>query len=117
MTDKIKYERRRVDDLYAEVSNVPLIEVNQVLLGNLQPAETYEESLKRVNELDRELFEDEMSPSPEDLMILWEICKAFIVENEITCPETLEQSDQVLENIPKLVDAICDLVGFVEDKE
>ena len=46
---------------------------------------------------------------------LYLIVKDFIEEQEITCPETIAQSDRVIENAYDLIEKLCDVVGYYED--
>lgn len=51
---------------------------------------------------------------------LFEFCKKFVEEQDITCPETIHQSDRVIENAYEFIEHICDIVGYVavdEDDE
>ena len=46
---------------------------------------------------------------------LIELCQKFIADNDITCAETVYQTDRVIENAYEFIEAICDLVGYHED--
>lgn len=48
---------------------------------------------------------------------LWEICQQFVKDNEIGHPETIYQSDRVIERSYRLVEKICDIVGYHEFDE
>lgn len=39
-------------------------------------------------------------------------CKAFIAKQEITCAETVSQSDHVIENAYSFIEGICEIVGY-----
>lgn len=45
---------------------------------------------------------------------LWELCKKFVADNKISCPETIYQCDWVAENSSELVEKIAELVGYDE---
>ena len=47
---------------------------------------------------------------------LWWLCKKFVVDQEITCAESVHQSDRVIENAYQLIEEICDLVGYYDYK-
>lgn len=42
------------------------------------------------------------------------LCLKFINDQEITCPETIFQSDHVIENAYEFIHKICDIVGYAE---
>ena len=50
----------------------------------------------------------------EDLVAL---CIKFINDNKISCPETIHQTDWVIENAYEFIEKICDLVGYYEEPE
>lgn len=43
---------------------------------------------------------------------LFDIVRNFIEEQKITCPETIVQSDRVVENAYDLIEELCDVVGY-----
>jgi hypothetical protein len=43
---------------------------------------------------------------------LLELCEAFVGAQEITCPESVYQSDRVIENAYELIEDICNIVGY-----
>lgn len=45
---------------------------------------------------------------------LHRICLDFITKQRITCPETIYQSDRVIENAYEFIEQICDVVGYAE---
>ena len=45
---------------------------------------------------------------------LYRICSNFITKQRITCPETIYQSDRVIENAYEFIKQICDVVGYAE---
>ena len=45
---------------------------------------------------------------------LWNIVSEFVKTQEITCPETICQSDRVIENAYDLIEELCDVVGYHE---
>lgn len=48
---------------------------------------------------------------------LHRICLDFITKQRITCPETIYQSDRVIENAYEFIEQICDVVGYAEYKD
>ena len=48
---------------------------------------------------------------------LYALCKRFIADNEITCPETIYQTDRVSLNALEFIEQVCENVGYarVED--
>lgn len=44
--------------------------------------------------------------------LLYNLCKKFIEEQEITCGESVYQTDRVIENAYELIENICDIVGY-----
>lgn len=47
---------------------------------------------------------------------LWLACQAFIKAQRIHCPETIYQTDRVVESACELVETVCGIVGY-EDVE
>lgn len=43
---------------------------------------------------------------------LWEHVKAFVDRQNITCSETVYQSDRVILNAYEFIDRACEIVGF-----
>lgn len=41
-------------------------------------------------------------------------CRAFIEAQNITCAETVHQTDRVIENAYEFIEGICDIVGYKE---
>ena len=58
---------------------------------------------------------DEVSQS--QMHFLMEVCQKFITDNQITCPETIYQTDHVIANAYKLIEDICDIVGYEVDED
>jgi len=51
---------------------------------------------------------------------LWQLCRAFVENNKISCPETVYQSDHVIEHGYDFITEVCKIVGFhtpLEDDE
>lgn len=46
---------------------------------------------------------------------LWEICSAYVKDMRISCPETVYQSDRVIEGAYELIEKMCDIVGYVDE--
>lgn len=42
---------------------------------------------------------------------------AFIEEHGISCPETIYQTDRVIENAAQLIEKLADVVGYIQHKE
>jgi hypothetical protein len=40
------------------------------------------------------------------------LCKLFIDQNDISCSETIYQTDHVIENAYEFIEQVCDLVGY-----
>lgn len=49
-------------------------------------------------------------------LALEEHCKRFIETNRITCPETVYQTDWVIQNAYEFIEGICDIVGYKESE-
>lgn len=45
-------------------------------------------------------------------VILLQIVQDFIQKYDITCPETIYQTDRVIENATTLIEELCDVVGY-----
>lgn len=45
---------------------------------------------------------------------LWKHCAKFIEAQEISCPETVYQSDRVIENAYDFIEGVCKIVGYAE---
>ena len=45
------------------------------------------------------------------------LCKKFIKDNEISCPETICQSDKVIQNAYDFIEEICEIVGYHKYEE
>lgn len=45
---------------------------------------------------------------------LFNLCKKFIEAQKISCPETIYQSDRVIENAYEFIEDICDIVGYIK---
>lgn len=48
---------------------------------------------------------------------LWKLCKEFVEEQEVSCPEAICQNDNVIENAYDLIEDICKIVGYHKFKE
>ena len=50
---------------------------------------------------------------------LWQVCAQFIQAQNISCAETVYQTDRVIENAYEFIEQVCDVVGYVdlEDEE
>lgn len=43
---------------------------------------------------------------------LWNLCSKFIKDLDISCSETIYQSDRIVENSLELIEKMCDIVGY-----
>jgi hypothetical protein len=48
---------------------------------------------------------------------LHRVCLEFITKQKITCPETIYQTDHVIENAYEFIEDVCDIVGYVKYEE
>jgi hypothetical protein len=48
---------------------------------------------------------------------LLRLARKFIAENEITCSETVYQTDRVIEGAYDFIEAICELIGYAPRDE
>lgn len=48
---------------------------------------------------------------------LFELCKAFIEQQNIHYAETIYQSDRIIENAYEFIEDICNIVGYVKDED
>ncbi len=48
---------------------------------------------------------------------LFAMCKKFIEDQHIWCPETIYQSDRVIENAYEFIERVCNIVGYVKDED
>lgn len=48
---------------------------------------------------------------------LFDLCKDFIRENEISCSEQIYDRDSLQLQCLELLEQICDLIGYHEDEE
>lgn len=49
--------------------------------------------------------------------VLHAVCQDFINKNKIDCEEVIYQTDWVIENAYKLIEDICEIVGYYEEEE
>ena len=54
-------------------------------------------------------------PSVKEMAALWNHCVKFIKEQDIGAPETIYQTDRVVENSYVFIEGVCDIVGYEED--
>ena len=45
---------------------------------------------------------------------LWKVCEQFVADQDISCAETIYQTDRVIENAYLFVEKVCDIVGYAE---
>lgn len=48
---------------------------------------------------------------------LEQICKNFVLENEISCPDAIYQCDHIVENAYEFIEKICDVVGYYNSND
>ena len=53
-----------------------------------------------------------MDPTTEQLLALWQTCRAFVSAQRIYCAETIAQTDRVIENAYEFIEQVCDIVGY-----
>lgn len=51
------------------------------------------------------------------LLDLWKLCSKFVKENEISCSETIYQTDRVILNASEFIEEITEKVGYFEYPE
>jgi hypothetical protein len=61
-------------------------------------------------------FEPPPSPPPARDR-LWALCRKFVEERGITCPEHVSQCDDVIVNAYQLIEDICEIVGYHEEED
>jgi hypothetical protein len=55
-------------------------------------------------------------PSVKEMAALWNKCIQFIEAQSIGCPETIYQTDWVIENAYGFIEDVCDIVGYQNDE-
>lgn len=50
--------------------------------------------------------------SERELMELYTVCLKFVIQNKISCPEDIYQTDEVSNNSLELIEDICNIVGY-----
>jgi len=56
--------------------------------------------------------ETEDGPTAKQLADLWNICRKFIKEYKPSCPESIQQVDEINLACPDLAEEICECVGY-----
>ena len=56
-----------------------------------------------------------LSPNDEKHVQLWDLCRKFVADNRISCPESVYQCDHVIEHGYEFISEVCKIVGFHED--
>ena len=49
-----------------------------------------------------------------DRIKLFKECHKFIVDNKISCPESIAQCDHVIENAYEFIENVCNIVGYYD---
>jgi hypothetical protein len=57
------------------------------------------------------------NPTREQLKELWRRCTQFVNAQEITCVETISQSDRVIEHAYSFIEDVCEVVGYHDEPE
>lgn len=57
----------------------------------------------------------EVTPAMKDALLA-EV-KTFVKEQRISCPETIYQTDRVIENAYEFIEKLCDIVGYDVDAD
>ena len=68
------------------------------------------EEVKRLMEVGAKIIAEERDS-------LYTICSEFIAEQKIVCPETIYQTDRVIENSLPLIEKICRTIGYAQPEE
>lgn len=50
-------------------------------------------------------------------LALLTIVRAFVTRQTITCPETIYQTDRVIENAYEFIEELCDVAGYHRDPD
>jgi hypothetical protein len=56
-------------------------------------------------------------PSVKEMAALWNKCIQFIKEQNINYPETIYQTDWVIENAYGFIEDVCDIVGYIDEDD
>ena len=56
-------------------------------------------------------------PDVREMAALWKVCMKFIEAQQIGCPETIYQTDRVIEHAYELIEDVCNVVGYVPDED
>ena len=60
------------------------------------------------------LEDSDGGPSLEQFVKLWNICKGFVNKYKPTCPESINQVDEINLACSDLVEEICECVGYYD---
>lgn len=55
-------------------------------------------------------------PNTSELTQLWSYCEKFFREQEISCPETIAQTDSVIENAYDFIEGVGDIIGYYDEE-
>jgi hypothetical protein len=53
-------------------------------------------------------------PSVREMVALWNKCLGFVDTQDIRTPDTIYQTDRVVENSQTFIEDICNIVGYKE---
>ena len=87
--EKAKNEAQPGDELSADPSKWPLVRGIQAVADTLLAA--------MENDTNEQLLN---------------VCKKYIEDQAITCPETIYQMDNVIESAYEFIEDVCDIVGY-----
>lgn len=48
---------------------------------------------------------------------LFRLCEQFVIDNEITCPESIYQMDGVIGNAYEFLEGMCNIIGYASIKD
>ena len=53
-------------------------------------------------------------PSVREMVALWNKCLEFVDTQDIWVPETIYQTDRVVENSQTFIEDVCNIIGYKE---
>jgi len=56
-------------------------------------------------------------PTEAEMKALWATVEMFIIDHDIHCPETIYQTDRVIENAYTFIEDVCNIVGYEGDED
>jgi hypothetical protein len=67
-----------------------------------------------MNGIKNERKEMNQEPSVREMVALWNKCLEFVDTQDIWVPETIYQTDRVVENSQTFIEDVCNIVGYKE---